>query len=274
VLRSVFAHHRPGGASAPSRRARRTVLGVAVACLAAGVVPASAGSLATSNPASAPPPAVEGPVAGTPAGTAPYDVSGAGYVEEEFFLAGTAKTYTTPARTAPYKVRMLVYRPTSTRAFNGTAIAEWENVTAQVPGGHPMFAWLDSYALTNGYAFVQIAAQATPAAAGSLGYGELGHVAMDPARYGSLKHPGDDFSFDIFTQAMRSLTSRTGSDPMGGLKVKQVIATGNSQSASRLHTYVETVQRDARVADALLLDAGGSKTFSQELAIPTIQLLS
>jgi hypothetical protein len=249
------------------------ILGLAVACLAASVVPASAGSLAAGRPAG-PKPVVEGPVPGTPVGAAPYDVSGAGYVEQEFFLSGTAKTYTTPARTAPFKVRMLVYRPTSAKAFNGSAIAEWENVTAQVPGGHPMFAWLDSYALTNGYAFVQIAAQATPAPAGSAGHGELGHVVMDPARYRSLAHPGDDFSYDIFTQAMRSLTSRRGSDPMGGLNVKQVIATGNSQSASRLHTYVETVQREARVADALLLDAGGSKTFANELPLPTIQLLS
>src|SRR4029453_3902525 len=61
---------------------------------------------------------------------------------------------------------------------------------------------------------------------------------------------------------------------MGGLKTKRVLAVGNSQSASRLHTYVNTVQRDAGVVDGFLLDAGGSKTFSGEPLAPVVQLLS
>jgi hypothetical protein len=245
---------------------------VLLALLAAGVLTAVPSQAAPPRPG--PTPTVEGPIAGTPVGAAPYDPTGAGYVEQEFFVSGTAKTYTTPPTAAPYKVRVLVYRPTRAKAFNGTAIAEWENVSGQAAGGHPMFAWLDHYALTNGYAFVQIAAQATPAPAGTVGQGQLGFVAMDPQRYSSLKHPGDDYSYDIYSQAMRALLTRHGSDPMGGLKVSQIIATGNSQSGSRLYDYVEKVQRDARIADAMLIDAGGSKTFTQELAIPTIQLLS
>lgn len=219
-------------------------------------------------------PTVEGPIPGLAAGAAPYDPSGAGYVEEEYFFSGTATTYTDPPRTAPYKMRMLVYRPLSKKQFNGTAVVEWENVTGQVPGGHPMFAWLDSYVIPAGYVYVQVAAQAVPAAAGALGQGQVGYVAFDPNRYGTLQHPGDDFSFDIYSQAMQALTHRVGVDPMGGLKVDQIIATGNSQSANRLHTYLETVQRDVNLADAFLLDAGGSKTFENELPVPTIHLLS
>lgn len=254
---------------------RSTRSRVLVALTAALALIGAQQAVEAAPPQRVPSPTVEGPIPGAPVGAAPYDPSGAGYVEEEFFVSGTARTYgVEPTRTAPYRVRILVYRPTPNRQFNGTAIVEWENVSGQVPGGHPMFAWLDSYALRNGYAFVQVAAQATPLVAGPVGQGQLGFQLFDPARYGSLQHPGDDFSYDIFSQAMVALTRRTGANPMDGLRVRRVIATGNSQSASRLHSYLDLVQRDADVADAVLLDAGGDKTFDQELAVPTIHLLS
>jgi hypothetical protein len=217
---------------------------------------------------------VEGPIAGTPAGSAPYDPAGAGYVEEEYFLSGVAKTYADPSTNAPYKIRMLVYRPTKSTAFNGTALVEWENVTGQVPGGHPMFAWLDRYAIENGYVFVQVAAQATPIPAGIAGHGELGHVAFDPQRYGSLRHPGDAYSHDIYSQAMKSLTERFGANPVGGLNVQRVIAMGNSQSSSLLTSYIEQVQPTVGLADAFLLDAGGGKTFTKPVPVPTIAFIS
>lgn len=246
------------------RAVRRALLAAAVVASIAVVAPAQA-EVAI--------PTVEGPIAGTPAGAAPYDVTGAGYVEEEFFVSGTARTYTDPVRTAPYKVRVLVYRPTDRKAFNGTAIVEWENVTGQIPGGHPMFTWLHSFALREGYAYMQVAAQAVPASAGTIGQGGLGYQVFDP-RYAGYQHPGDDFSFDIFSQAGQALTRRIGASLVGGLKVRREIAVGNSQSASRLHTYLERVQRDAGIYEAVLLDAGGAKTFSAEPAVPTVHLLS
>lgn len=223
--------------------------------------------------AAVPVPTVEGPIPGEAAGAAPYDVTGAGYVEEEYFFSGTAKTYTTPSTTAPYKMRMLVYRPVSPKKFTGTAIVEWENVTGNIPGGHPVFSWLHSYAIPRGHVYVEVAAQAVPAPAGTVGHGELGYVAFDQ-RYASLKHPGDDYSFDIYSQAMQALTKRLGASPVGPLKVQRVLAVGNSQSASRLYTYATTVQQDARLADAFLLDAGGSKSFPKAPSVPLIELQS
>jgi hypothetical protein len=254
-----------------STRSMRSVRG----CLAGALALALTGALLTAGDAAAgtPLPKVEGPVPGAAAGSAPYDVTGAGYVEEEYFFSGTAKTYTTPSTTAAYKMRMLVYRPKSPQRFTGTAIVEWENVTGNIPGGHPMFSWLHSYAIPRGHVYVQVAAQAVPAPAGFVGQGQLGYQAFDP-RYASLAHPGDDYSFDIYSQAMRSLTKRLGVSPVGALKVKREIAIGNSQSASRLDTYVNTVQKDARIADAFLLDAGGSKAFPAPPTVPLIHLLS
>src|SRR5260370_26331608 len=95
--------------------------------------------VASAAPTTSPAPTVEGPIAGLPAGAAPYDPAGAGYVEQEFFVSGVARTYTQPSKTAPYKIRILVYRPVSAKAVNGAPIVEWENVQGQIPGGHPMF---------------------------------------------------------------------------------------------------------------------------------------
>ena len=59
------------------------------------------------------------------------------YVEQEYFMQDTANQYTTPAGATgaiittgnPYKTRLLVRRPISAAAFNGTVILEWYNVT-------------------------------------------------------------------------------------------------------------------------------------------------
>ena len=66
------------------------------------------------------------------------DLSEHGYVEEEFFIEGSARRYDTAAgasggvlsRDHPYRTRMVVRRPISARHFNGTVLLEWQNVSA------------------------------------------------------------------------------------------------------------------------------------------------
>ena len=65
---------------------------------------------------------------------------------------------------------------------------------------------------------------------------------IDPARYGDLVHPGDAFSYDIYTQVARALRSPKGVDVLGPLTPKRVLAVGESQSAFALTTYVDGVQ--------------------------------
>ena len=60
----------------------------------------------------------------------------------------------------------------------------------------------------------------------------------DPGRYGALHHPGDAFSFDIFSQAARAV--REGS-VLGPLPVECLLAAGQSQSAIHLVSYVNAV---------------------------------
>jgi hypothetical protein len=65
------------------------------------------------------------------------------YVEEEFFVSGTATLYNyandpplgptdiVPIQTGvPYKTRIIVRRPVKTNKFNGSVVIEWWNTTA------------------------------------------------------------------------------------------------------------------------------------------------
>ena len=213
-----------------------------------------------------------GPVTGGDQG-APFnavDVTDQGYLTEEYFLEGEATAYelaegghgadglwqTRPASEhEDFKTRLLVVRPQDAAAFNGTVIVFWLNVTAGfelgTAGGEAL----------RGYAWVGVSAQKV----GIDGFTEnpAGLRAWDPTRYGSLVHPGDGYSYDIFTQAARAVgpdRDREELDPMGGLGVERLIAAGASQSAARLRTYVDGVHPLVGVFDGFLpfIDFGAS----------------
>src|SRR5690349_10500487 len=93
-------------------------------------------------------PLVTGPVTaksapGDPAHDYPFfaaleDLKARGYVEEEFLVSGTANRYETPEGATgkvldgdhKYRTRLLVRRPADPKAFNGTVVVEWNNVTS------------------------------------------------------------------------------------------------------------------------------------------------
>src|SRR5690349_12827658 len=154
-----------------------------------------------------------------------------GYVQHEYFLAGTATAYTAsgplgsdgrwnavPTTKAFYRTRLLVRRPTDPSRFNGTVLVEWLNVST---GGDLDVTWgaaMDQL-IRDGYAYVGVSAQAT---------GVNGLKNSNPSRYGDLVHPGDDYSYDIFSQAGAVLRGRVGSDPLGGLHVRRLLGNGES----------------------------------------------
>jgi hypothetical protein len=218
-------------------------------------------------------PAVTGPITGgcvgRPFTAAPLNLASYGYVEEEYFFEGTATAYgfvSPPSAdgvwsvhattTAPYKTRMLVRHPTDASKFNGTVMVEWLNVTGGVDAD-PDFGYAHVELLRSGFAWVGVSAQA----AGVIGAGPsiLGIgvgvplVEWDPERYGSLRHPGDDYSYDIYTQAARALRHPGSVDPLGGLTPARFISDGESQSAFRLVTYVDAVQPVAQVFDGFFV---------------------
>lgn len=195
------------------------------------------------------------------------DMAAYGYVEEEYLVSGTARTFSDEPTTAPYTTRMIVRRPEHRRDFNGTVVVEWNNVTAQ-HDQTPDWFWLRPEVVREGYAYVIVSAQ------------QAGHCCAplslqvaDPLRYADLDHPGDDYSFGIFSQAATSVADPGEVDPMGGMRVRRVLAAGHSQSASRLHAYVTGVQPHTDVFDGFLIDGGGSKTFPAEPEVPVLHVL-
>lgn len=259
---------------------RRPALASLAALAVLGSIAVGTGA-AEEQPAPAPPvpvPTVTGPIddsvglKGEPWFDPPFVVEEARphpYVTEEFFLEGTARDLVGDAGEAPYKTRMLVVRPQRAEDFSGTVVVEWDNVTAQA-ALNPMFIWNHPYLLRAGHAFVSVSAQAAGVCCSP-----LSHNLWDPVRYGELQHPGDTWSFDIYAQAVEALRQGPSSATLGGFEVRDVIATGTSQSASRLHTFVDRIQGvRADNIDGFLLDAGGSRTFTRPPAAPTLHFLS
>jgi hypothetical protein len=223
-------------------------------------------------------PTVSGPVSGGvkghPFGSVPFDLTPFGYAENEYFLSGRAYAYdVSPVAlasfgrppvpvVAPYTTRMIVRAPVDAGAFNGTVLVEWNNVTS---GYDVEPAWVDTWPelVRSGFAYVSVTAQ-------TVGVNAL--HAYDPVRYAPVVLPGDEFSYDVFTQAMQVLRMRAGVDPMHGLVVGHILATGDSQSGSALDNYVRNVAA-AHVADGYLIQTS-TGALPSTLDIPVLRLLS
>ena len=81
--------------------------------------------------------------------------------------------------------------------------------------------------------------------------------AVNPVRYGPLVHPGDSFSYDMFSQVAEALRHPSGVAPLGDLRPRRLIAVGESQSAGRMVTYVNAVHPVAKVYDGFLIHSRG-----------------
>ncbi len=167
-----------------------------------------------------------------------------GYVEREFDMSGSATVYrqngfwlpngrwgVSAQSSLPYTTRLLVRYPTNPAKFNGTVVFEWMNDTT---GGDQDPVWSELYneLLSQGYAYVGVTAQ-------TAGMNDL--KAWDPQRYGALGDSNDGQSYDILTQAAEAVRADSAT-LLGGLTPKRLIATGDSQSAFRIDTYVNAIQ--------------------------------
>jgi Alpha/beta hydrolase domain len=213
--------------------------------------------------------AVSGPVTGGrgwPFGSPLFDVAELGYVMEEFLLDGVACSYipaegaeigrdgiwaTEIGDVAPYRTRIYVVRPVDAARFNGVVLVNWQNVTAGVDLGTP-----SESDLRHGYAWVGVTTQLV-AVEGRAGIEGIfppteGLPAWDPERYGSLRHPGDAYCYDIYSQAGRAVGPNRPAapfDPLRGLKPRMLLAIGGSQSAMRLGSYLNLSHARDRVYD-------------------------
>jgi Alpha/beta hydrolase domain len=241
-----------------------------VVIVTAGIIAAGVTSLPANanNSPPVPRPVVTGPITGgthgRPFTSSPTPLNLVGYTEQEFFLQGTATGYAQsgtwtsdgkwavqPTETAPYETRILVRKPANPARFNGTVVVEWLNVSFNIDID-PDYLYESQQLTDAGYAWVGVSAQ-------SLGVmGPLGLRAWDPARYGALHHPGDTFSYSIFSQAAKSLIDPRGARPLGSLRPTALIADGESQSAGRMVTYANAIQPRDRLFRGLLIHSRGA----------------
>lgn len=254
-----------------------TVLAVAAACSDGG----STGQFPDD-------PTVEGPVTGpgTPfvAGTLGLDLADAGFQQRELFISGTAASYTSteelgsdglwvvePAESADYKTRILVYRPVDPAAFSGTVVVEWLNVSGGLDAA-PDWSYLHTEIFREGHAWVGVSAQINGIEGAGGGFG-LHLKQVNPERYGSLLHPGDSFSYEMFAQAAQAVRNPTDVAPLGELPVERVIAVGESQSAGRLVSYVNALGPLYDVFDGYIIHSrgGGAPALAQspQDSVPT-----
>src|SRR5262249_15534973 len=68
----------------------------------------------------------------------------------------------------------------------------------------------------------------------------------------------DELSYDVFAAVGEAIRHPGTVNPLAGLRVERLIATGHSQSAGRLATYVNSVHPLARVFDAVIVHGGGA----------------
>lgn len=201
-----------------------------------------------------------------------FDAPGVGYAIDEFFVAGVATSYaaseplpsdgTWEARAAgagEYQTRIVVIRPDDAARFNGAVLVEWLNVSGGLDAPADWFMARREI-IRSGYAYVAVSAQKVGVEGGESLGADMSLKTLNPERYGHLRHPGDAFAFDIFSQAGDLV--RQGSI-LGPLRAERVLALGESQSAHFLTTYLNGVDPIARVYDGFLVHSrfGGSAGF-------------
>ena len=209
------------------------------------------------------------------------NLSAFGYVEQEYFVSGTAhalKATSAPAdgrwtvkqtTSAPYETRIVVRRPSDPSKFNGTVVVEWMNVSAGETA--PDWDYLNPMLMRDGFAYVGVSAQAqgvqggTPILGTIKGSGSLGVqaaqaagglVKAEPARYGVLHHPGDQYALDMYDQIGRAVRADAGKI-LGGEKPSHVVAAGESQSAIYLTTYADSIEPLSNTYDGIFIHSRG-----------------
>ncbi len=209
-----------------------------------------------------------------PACLVKFDLAGHGYLEQEFFATGTACGYdvegVAPADghwetrasddAAPYRTRVLVRRPADPARFSGVLLVEWLNVTGGLDTD-PDWAFGYEEIFRAGHAYAAVSAQAVGVIGGVArlnlsGAPTPGLLGFNSARYGSVSHPGDRFSFDMFRQIGQAL--REPADVLGGLAPQVVLAIGESQSAHYLTSFINAVHPLRPVFDGYFVHSRGA----------------
>lgn len=205
------------------------------------------------------------------------DLGRAGYRERELRVTASARPYRSATSAFPADgrfellagdaaevvTRVVVRRPVEPRAFSGTVVLEWLNVSSGADAA-PGYGFFGHEVVRSGHAWVGLSAQkagieSAPALVHIEGGFELvGLRQADAHRYGSLHHPGDAHAYDLATQVVRAIRdAEHPGNPLGDLAVRRVLAVGESQSAYALTTYANGVHPIEGAVDGFLIHSRG-----------------
>lgn len=201
----------------------RCCAAVLATLLSLGVVVASVGET-TAQAEPVPSPTVTGPIASEgstakarnyPFYSTPMNLETVGYVEEEYFISGTATRYAVtatpgsarPIGAMPYRTRILVRRPVSSAKFSGVVVVDWQNVS----GGNDVdseWAYAGEFFVRSGWIWVGASVQRVGVDGFDLPNPFAGRdlKQWSPTRYGSLDVTNggtvtdDSQSYDIYPQ--------------------------------------------------------------------------
>lgn len=204
-----------------------------------------------------------------------------GYQTEEYILADIARSFSPTSMPLPtdgkisavadpedvagdFNTRMVVYRPINPADFDGRVVVEWLNVSAGAEA-NPNWVMGHNELVRKGAAWVGVSAQ-------QVGVNQLANT-FNPVRYGSLVHPGDSYSYDIFSKAGLQI-AEAASTVLGGLTADRVIAAGESQSAMRMVTYIDAVHPLHNIYDGFFVHSRFNATRLSQSPLPNIPLPS
>jgi hypothetical protein len=206
----------------------------------------------------------------------PPDLDALGYEQREYEATGDATAYKAvgelagdgrwkiaPTTEAPYRTRVAVRAPTDPSKFSGTVVVEWLNVSGGVDA-NPDWTSIEEEVVRSGDVWVGVSAQRIGVEGGpvivkvegvpGIEAAGKGLKKVDPARYGDLEHPGDQYALDIYTQVARAVRAGAGIDR---LEPERVIAAGESQSAFALVSYYNGVQPITKTFDGFFVHSRG-----------------
>lgn len=198
----------------------------------------------------------------------PVDIAERGFVEEEFFLSGTANVYDNPDGSlqvvdagVPYTNHVLVRRPANRADSSGVVLVDILNASNGFPGeDHLRRMW--DWAMEEGHTIIGVTSK--PIQVDALKnfdperYADLTWDVEDVKREPIIADPADPGSFDpfmvvpgaeeglawdIITQVGTLLESNHGRALLGGQKAKTVLLMGQSQSGIYLNTYASNFHR-------------------------------
>ena len=209
------------------------------------------------------------PPFGTAAGPHPdltIDLEKAGYVEEEYLLAGSAGTWDTAEagapirreRGIPYRTRVLVRRPRSSRGGSGAT-----HVEPLHPHRDAGLTWdaLAPHLLRRGDAWVGVTV--FPDMARLMG------ERIDPERYGRLLVPGAGTEWDVLADTLTAVRENA----LGALASRRVVLSGWSATGSVCRVFARegfATSRGGLVdAVAIVISSGGAGPAGYPALSPT-----